>query len=543
MEVDHKILKQAQRSNTSSNVVPEAQEARLKAGKVDGKADSELRSTLFPENQNAKSKYPESEGLLKAFRRYLKEAGHKNEYTWLLARSMEILFETFSFDEIVAIHESGDHSRFYRCFQGNYSEEHIKNLSLGPKRFFKFLAMKKLLGGHKLNPYLNEQEVESFYQYTMSLGYRHDYALRMCIVPRDLLLGQSLEFVCSQITNPSYEENYLARIRKDCGDSKFHCCRSGYRRFREYLYESGKIESVSVGPIFQGPFVDFEKCLHEFITIEKKYSLRWAKFHRITFSKLKAFLISKNIETLQALNAELILKFFQEYKLNICHKGALRGVLKLMYRNGFVGLDLSFLVITKSPRSSEVRKYLCQSDIEQLLESLPKSNVRNLRDYAMFLLMARMGLRPGELSSLKLKDIDWVRGEIRIVGKDEKVSRLPFPQDVGDAILTYLKISTRSDDPSLFVSTKAPFARYQSVRKLRKALKRAYEETGVERPTKQVRLNVFRHSFATNALNRGVPMLVVRDLLRHEHIETTMIYAKYNLNSIRPYKPDWPEAQ
>lgn len=481
--------------------------------------------------------------LLIAFRDYLKEEGHTYEYRWLLSRSLEILFEKFSFDEIVAIHESGDHDPFYRCFKRSYSTKHIKNLSLGPRRFFKFLAKKKLLGGHKLNTYLNEQEVESFYQYIMSLGYRHDYALRMCIVPRDLLLGQSLEFVCSQITNPSYEEKYLAGIRKNWGDPKYHCCRSGYRRFREYLYESGKIESISMGPIFQGPFAEFEKCLHEFITIEKKYSLRWAKFHRITFSKLKSFLISKNVQTLEALNAVLVLEFFQDFKLNISHKRALRGVLRLMYRNAFVDIDLSFLVITKFPRSSEVRRYLCQSDIEKLLESFPKSSVRNLRDYAMFLLMARMGLRPGELSSLKLKDFDWVRGEMRIVGKDEKVSRMPFPQDVGDAILTYLKRSTRSDDPSLFVSTKPPFARYQSVRKLRKALRRAYEETGVECPTKQVRLNVFRHSFATNALNRGMPMLVVRDHLRHEHINTTMVYAKYNLNSLRPYKPDWPEAQ
>jgi len=480
--------------------------------------------------------------LLSTFKDYLEEEGHTYEYRWLLARSLAILFERYSFDEVVAIHESGDHSPFMDCFQKNYSEEHIKNLSLGPRRFFKFLAAKKLLDGHKLNSHLNELEITAFYNYLMSLGYNRDYVLRMCIAPRDLLTGRSVEDICSQITDPSYEQAYIEQVSKNWGASKVHCCRAGYRRFREYLHEAGKIESTDLGQIFQGPFAEFEKCLHEFITLEKKYSLRWAKFHRIVFSKLQTFLISKNIDSLSKLNAELILRFFQAYKLNISHKRALRGVFKLLYRNDFVDTNFSFLVITKFPPSSEVRKFLTQNDVDRILDSLPISNVKNLRDYSMFLLMARMGLRPGEVSRLQINNIDWVRGEMRIIGKDEKESRLPFPQDVGDAILNYLKQSVRSNDPALFVSTKPPFARYQSIRKLRNALKQAYEKTGVKCPTKQIRLNVFRHSFATNALNEGVTMLGVRDLLRHEHINTTMVYAKYNLTSLRPFTPDWPDT-
>jgi site-specific recombinase XerD len=157
------------------------------------------------------------------------------------------------------------------------------------------------------------------------------------------------------------------------------------------------------------------------------------------------------------------------------------------------------------------------------------------------LLLARFGLRAGDIVHLRLSDIDWKGAWIHVCGKGRRHTRLPLTQEVGAAIVTYLKKGRpRTNTDTLFVRCLAPFCAFSSSA-VSHIVDKAFRRAGVARPSRGA-AHLLRHSLATSMLRQGASLEDIAPILRHRSIETTQIYAKVDINALRQIAQPWPEA-
>jgi site-specific recombinase XerD len=183
-------------------------------------------------------------------------------------------------------------------------------------------------------------------------------------------------------------------------------------------------------------------------------------------------------------------------------------------------------------------KYLSAEAVERVITSCDLSTHTGVRDRAVLLLLARLGLRAGDVAGLTFPAIDWSAGTIRVAGKNRREARLPLPQDVGDAVLAYLEQRPDVNDVHVFITTTAPLRRL-SRRTVSKIVRRAIQRSEIQAPIHGA--HVLRHSFATAMLREGVSLPTIGSVLRHASIETTAIYAKVDTPLLRQVARPWPE--
>lgn len=219
----------------------------------------------------------------------------------------------------------------------------------------------------------------------------------------------------------------------------------------------------------------------------------------------------------------------------------LRSFLGYLFQEGRIRTNLAMAVPTVAGwRLSELPRYLEARQVEKLLRSCDRRRKVGKRDYAILLLLARLGLRAGEVSELALEDINWEAGELRIRGKGNRVDRLPLPKDVGQAIADYL----RKGRPScscrrVFIQCNAPHIGFASPPTaicsiVRSALSRAHIQS------RHCGAHLLRHSLATRMINNGGSLAQIAQVLRHQQIQTTEIYAKVDLKALRALTHPWP---
>lgn len=184
-------------------------------------------------------------------------------------------------------------------------------------------------------------------------------------------------------------------------------------------------------------------------------------------------------------------------------------------------------------------RYLDHEVVERIVASRSKTTVTGLRDRAVLLLLARLGLRAGEVRGLCLSDIDWARGQLRVVGKPRRPTWLPMPQEVGDAILAYLRVRPRCPLEHVFLCIQAPH-RPLGATAVGHICQTAIEAVGVPSPSKGA--HIFRHSAATTLIRHGATLDDVGRLLRHASRESTAVYAKVAVGALRRIAQPWPEA-
>lgn len=188
-------------------------------------------------------------------------------------------------------------------------------------------------------------------------------------------------------------------------------------------------------------------------------------------------------------------------------------------------------------RDSRIPQFPTPTMIDRLLASCDQSSVHGARDYAILLLLARLGLRTIEVSRLRLADLDWRAGEITIDGKAHQRERLPLPSDVGEALVGYLRTRDTSVERRVFVTVRAPI-RALEVTGVRSAVHHAYRRAGL----KPVAAHQLRHALASDLVREGASLVAVGQILRHKHLESTGIYAKVDLERLRLAARPWPEA-
>lgn len=186
-------------------------------------------------------------------------------------------------------------------------------------------------------------------------------------------------------------------------------------------------------------------------------------------------------------------------------------------------------------------RYLKPEEIERLLEAVrSESGATGRRNYAMLLLVARLGLRAPEAVAIQLEDIDWRAGEILIRGKGKSHERMPLPKEVGEAIVAYLQNGRAGISRALFVSERAPHQGFKDGQIVNSVLQKAFEKTGIEPPQKNIGSHLLRHSLATALLGKGASIEEISHVLRHRSRATTSIYAKCDLAALRSIAQNWP---
>ena len=218
---------------------------------------------------------------------------------------------------------------------------------------------------------------------------------------------------------------------------------------------------------------------------------------------------------------------------------ALRSFLGFLYLRGELAAPLAASVPTVATwRLSELPQFLEPGQVQQLLQSCDRGNSCGRRDYAALLLLARLGLRAGELVHLCLEDINWSAGEVLVRGKSSREDRLPLAPDVGRAVAMYLQ----KDRPScssrrVFIRMKAPHVGFSSSVAVCNIVRRALHRARLQPGRKGAHL--LRHSLATQMLRGGASLTQIGQILRHQLPQTTEIYAKVDLTTLRAVAQPW----
>lgn len=223
-----------------------------------------------------------------------------------------------------------------------------------------------------------------------------------------------------------------------------------------------------------------------------------------------------------------------------CATIALRSFLRYLRYRGEIRLDLAAAVPTVPNWSmTGIPRAIAADHVRAVLASCRRDTPVGCRDYAILLLLARLGLRAGEIVALTLESIDWESGSLTVVGKGGHQSQLPLPCEVGEAIATYLQRGRPgSSCRTLFLRANAPIRGLGSQTSIASIVNAAMTRAGIETPHKGS--HQFRHALACEMLRQGATLIEIGSLLRHRHLKTTGIYAKVDFGALRPLSPPWP---
>lgn len=222
---------------------------------------------------------------------------------------------------------------------------------------------------------------------------------------------------------------------------------------------------------------------------------------------------------------------------------ALRGYLRFLAAHGLCrpGLDQAVPTVPQW-RLSALPRYLPSPDIERLITSCDLTKAHGVRDRAILLLLARLGLRAGDILGMRLDDVAWDEGTLRVRGKGRREVRLPLPQDAGDALLDYLEQPRPLvDDARMFLRSSAPYRPFASSCAISDVVRLALKRAGItDAPSRGA--NLLRHSAATAMLRAGATLDAIGAVLRHRSADTTAHYAKVDVAMLRQIAQPWPGA-
>jgi site-specific recombinase XerD len=222
----------------------------------------------------------------------------------------------------------------------------------------------------------------------------------------------------------------------------------------------------------------------------------------------------------------------------------LRVFLRSLHAEGLLTDDLTAILPTiRRPGEARLPSFMPLDDVQRVLDCCDRDTATGRRDYAILMLLARLGLRACEVARLNLDDFDWRAGQFTVRGKGRKTATMPLPTDVGTAIVAYLQNGRpKSDSRALFLRTPAPHTGFKGAPGVQTVARLAIVRAGVTGLAHRGS-HAFRHSLATGLLRSGATLSEIGQLLRHEQQDTTRIYAKVDLDSLRPLGQSWLGAK
>lgn len=260
----------------------------------------------------------------------------------------------------------------------------------------------------------------------------------------------------------------------------------------------------------------------------------WSRLYR-----LHLFFIDKGADSFDMVTRDMVndfIKYLAPYSTTYVSENLrmLRRLCLYAYQSGYHAEDLSGCIpFVKNMRQQRLPAVFTEDEIEKILSSFDRENPMGKRNYAIFLLAARMGLRSCDIKALEFSFINWTEKTISFAQKKTKKHlTLPLPDDVGWAIIDYLKNGRpTSDSKYVFIQHKPPYGKYTD---LRNVLVKQMRKAGIETPAnKRIGMHCFRHSLATTMLENGVPLPVISQTLGHADIASTEVYLRINISQLR----------
>jgi len=307
-----------------------------------------------------------------------------------------------------------------------------------------------------------------------------------------------------------------------------------------YLRRVGEIPEPTQ-PLAAGPVEDLLTRYRDHLVVERGVvRATVVKYEHIARLFLNWHMVAQ-AGAVEMLDGAAVTKFIQQECRN-CGIGAaknrvkgLRSLLRFLHLEGLTGALVEAVPTVAGWRDAHLPKGLEAKQVTQLLASCGESTVAGRRDRAILLLLARMGLRAGEVAALDLGHFDWLRGEVVIPGKGGREERLPLPVDVGEALAAYILGGRRKETGRLFQRLLAPH-RSVTVHSVKEVVRRACQRAGIP----SVGPHCLRHSLASQTLAAGASLVEVGQVLRHRDLSTTTIYAKVDRTRLRELARPWP---
>ena len=321
------------------------------------------------------------------------------------------------------------------------------------------------------------------------------------------------------------------------GRDRYH--REGARRFFEYLQGAGVLPPTNAEPEAVPPLVEgfsewmlrhrgiAESTLAGYVPLVKEFLVALGDNAAVyDAAGVREFIFARANRNGRSRAKALV--------------NAIRMFLRFLAVSGHCPADLIAAVPGIAQwKLSSLPRYICATDIARLVAACDPATAAGSRDRAVILFLARLGLRAGDVRDLRLADIDWSQGRLRVMGKGRCETWLPLPQDVGDAVLHYLRHFRPSiDDDHVFLRVYAPLGPLPSSGPISKLVSRAIQRAGIETPS--MGAHMLRHSAATEMLRQGSSLDVIGAVLRHRSIESTAHYAKVDVALLRLVVQPWP---
>jgi integrase/recombinase XerD len=306
-----------------------------------------------------------------------------------------------------------------------------------------------------------------------------------------------------------------------------------------YLREVGAVPApVTVTP--QGPWVEVLAGYHEYLVRERGLApLTVAGYERVARLFLDQLPGERELERLTAAEVS---GFLARECPRRSVSGArdlvacLRPLLRYLHVAGLIASPLVWAVPGVADlRDRSLPRGLKPEVVARLLAGCDRRRMVGRRDYAILLLLVRLGLRAGEVAAMQLEDLDWRRGELVVRGKRDRLDRLPLPVDVGQALVSYLQRRGASEFRVVFLRMHAPAGGLT-----RRGVCGVVHDACVRAGVAPVGAHQLRHTAATAMLRQGATLAEIAQVLRHREIKTTASYARVDRTRLGPLAMPWP---
>ncbi len=387
-------------------------------------------------------------------------------------------------------------------------------------------------------------QIGAFARYAREEGYALQSRYRQVLLAAGFSRWLGQQAVRLRRVSSAHPKRYLRsrarRVRVHNGDA------AALRQFLGFLRRRGVIPMEKVSARRLTPAEREARAFEHYLRHERVLADATIAYYVPFIRGFLADRFGKGRVTLSRLCAGDVVRFVQRQATHLHVKRAkqlttaLRSFLHYARYRGDIALDLAAAVpIVANWSMSSIPRAIPADAVRQLLASISRRTAVGRRDYAILLVLARLGLRASELVGLELDDIDWNAGQVRIRGKGGYRTALPLPSDVGEAIAAYLTHGRPlSTCRRVFLRARAPIGGFRGPSAVGSLVRNAVVRAGVSTPTKGA--HQFRHGLATQMLRHGASLTEIGEVLRHRSPQTTTIYAKVDLNALRTLALPWP---
>lgn len=316
------------------------------------------------------------------------------------------------------------------------------------------------------------------------------------------------------------------------------------RRFAEYLSRLGVVAPLAspVPKILPAPLVGFRSWMTHHRGIQAGTIDRYERL----IEQLLPALGSDSAQYDAALVRQVLLREVKELSRGYAktYVTALRAFLRFLSVKGRCRPHLDQAVpVLPEWKLSALPRYLEREDVDRVIASCDLNHAQGMRDRAILLLLARLGLRAGDIRTMRLADLDWEAGTVRVFGKARREVRLPLPQDAGEAVIDYIvHARPKAETDRVFLCLNAPIRPLTTSSTISDVVRLALKRAGIVNPPSKG-AHLLRHSAATGMLRSGASLEVIGSVLRHQSPDSTAYYAKVDTGLLGQIAQPWPEEE